>query len=168
MRDSFRIVRARPEWAWRLSSIAIASKAAWAYPVDWLVSWQEALTLTPIDVKAQRTYAALNEAGIVGFYLLNVGQRRAELEHLWVLPRWRRNGIGTALMRHARREAEKAGCTSLRIEADPNAVAFYVKQQAYLDGEVDAPVAGAARRLPVLTCDLDGAPRLVETRKLPG
>ena len=63
-------------------------------------------------------------------------------------------GIGRALVREGVLHARRAGVTSLRIEADPGARAFYERLGARYECEVPAPVQGVARTLPVLRLDL--------------
>ena len=105
------------------------------------------------DVRARRLVGGKENGGIVGFHGVTVDGRGAELEWLFVAPDAIRTGVGRQLYDDARRIAAAAGATSFRIEADPNAVAFYVRIGARLVGEVpSASIPG--RVIPVLEADV--------------
>lgn len=90
------------------------------------------------------------EGAAVGVMALEQGAHGPELVHLWVDPRHQGRGVGDALLEHARSRARDRGWRSLRVESDPDAVAFYGRYGAQVVGRVPAPVAGTDRYLPVL------------------
>ena len=59
------------------------------------------------------------------------------------------SGVGAALMTHATAEAKRHGATTLRIESDPNAEAFYLRMGAKRVGEVPSGTE-PGRLLPLL------------------
>ena len=76
-----------------------------------------------------------------------------EADMLFVAPERIGTGVGHALFARLRADAVDRGCTALRIEADPNAVAFYEREGAVRVGEVpSASIEG--RSLPLLRLDL--------------
>jgi GNAT superfamily N-acetyltransferase len=83
---------------------------------------------------------------IVGFH----GVAGAELEWLFVAPHAMRRGVGAALFVDAIEVAREQGIDELRIDADPNAAAFYERMGARHVGET-ASASIAGRVLPVFT-----------------
>ena len=55
------IVRARPEDAATLTTIAFAAKRHWGYPERWIESWRDALTVQPDFIITHETYSAVVE-----------------------------------------------------------------------------------------------------------
>lgn len=66
---------------------------------------------------------AEQRGAIVGFGFLH--RQAAELEALFVAPRFARRGIGTALLRALETIARDAGLKSLKLSASLNSVEFY-------------------------------------------
>jgi ribosomal protein S18 acetylase RimI-like enzyme len=132
-----------------LGEVALRSKGYWGYDEDFLNACRAELTFSPEDVTARRIVMAESRAGILGFYSLDGQPPSGELGNLWVVPESIGTGLGRRLWQHAVAAAGKAGYTSLRIEADPNAVGFYRAMGAMQVGEAPSgSVAG--RTLPVL------------------
>jgi len=140
---------ALPDDADELSSVALRAKASWGYPPAWIAEWEDALRFTPGYLQAHAVFVAEVDGEIVGVVSLEATPE-PEIAHLWVLPDNHGEGVGSALMERAVRFARSEGWTSLRIESDPNAKAFYEKMGAAQIGRVAAPVAGHERFLPVL------------------
>jgi GNAT superfamily N-acetyltransferase len=145
----FTIGRARPSELDALSALARRSKAHWGYPADWLQEWGPQLTLSRVDLETREVFVARGPDRPVGFYSLAFGER-AELEHLWMDPRFMGRGLGRRLLEHAVARTALRGYPNLQIDADPNAESFYVRMGAIRVGWVPAPVAGTARLLPRL------------------
>jgi GNAT superfamily N-acetyltransferase len=144
-----RIRDARPGDAEALTRIAVAAKASWGYPAEWVDRWRSELTITPEYVRTRRVLVAVDEDGSpCGLIALGATGGAAEIEHLWVEPSAQRRGIGAALLR-----AVLADDSShpLRILSDPHAVQFYRRHGAREVGSVAAPMPGAPERvLPVM------------------
>jgi GNAT superfamily N-acetyltransferase len=145
-----RIVPALPEWAWCLSSLVMAAKAHWRYPVSWLHAWADSLTITPAFIRSNHVYAARSPERINGFYALELKSGTATLEHLWVLPKAMGQGTGRALVQHAAAHAQSLGCSHILIESDPNASQFHQHCGARLVSHTESVVEGVVRRLPIL------------------
>ncbi len=140
-----------------ISALGIRSKASWGYDAGMMEVFAAELTLEEAD------FAALSDAAIAtingdiaGYYTLMNPQgdsSSAELEHLFVDPRYHRQGIGKTLLYAAMEAAKTSGATRLRIISDPFAVGFYLKHGAKLVGEhhsLDIP----GRKIPIVEIDL--------------
>jgi len=107
------------------------------------------VTFRPEDVVTRRIVVADSSSEVVGFYSIDGEPPGGELGNLWIIPERIGTGLGRRLWRHAVASATEAGYTSLRIEADPNAVGFYEAMGAERIGEVTSgSVPG--RALPLL------------------
>ncbi len=144
------IVRAKPEDAEALTQIAHAAKRHWDYPERWIEAWRDILTMRPEFIAANVAYCAFEEGRAVGFYVLRTEPDGLHLDHLWILPAAMRRGIGRALFEHAVDQARAAGFDLIRIEADPNAEAFYQRMGAKRVGASIGEVEGEKRELPLM------------------
>jgi len=144
------IVRARLEDAEALTQIAHAAKRYWGYPESWIESWRDMLTMRPEFITGNISYCAIEDDRPVAFYVLTTEDDGLHLDHLWVAPAAMRRGIGTTLFQHAVAEARKLGFDSIKIEADPNAEAFYNRMGALRVGTSISEVCGQRRELPLL------------------
>jgi len=150
-----RIVRVEPEDADALTQIAYAAKRHWGYPESWMQSWGDVLTMPPEFIAANISYCAIEDDRRIGFYVLTAEEDGLRLDHLWVLPQAMRRGIGRALFEHAVGQAKSAGCSCLKIEADPNAEGFYNRMSALRTGTNISEVWGERRELPLLEFRLE-------------
>ena len=142
-----------------LASIAISAKSSWGYSSDQIVSWREGLSPTAESIHSQPTFVAEINGEIVGFYQCILRDQMAHLEHLWVLPKVMRQGIGRALVAHAVGFAAGYGIGSLSIDSDPHAEPFYASCGAIRMGLRPAPIAGQPDRvLPQLVLATTHAP----------
>jgi predicted N-acetyltransferase YhbS len=148
------IGRTQPSDADALTRIAFAAKRHWGYPERWIERWRQALTISPELIRRNETYAAIVEGQPVGFYVLVGEGRKIELEHLWVLPEFIGTGIGRSLFDHAVRKAASLGAEVVRIEGDPNAEGFYRRVGARRVGEINYPMDGEKRTLPLLVVEV--------------
>ena len=145
-----KIVRATSEDAETVTRIAHAAKRHWGYPETWIAAWRDILTIRPEFITTNVAYIAVENAGPVGFYVLTSEADGPHLDHLWILPVAMGRGIGRALFEHAAAQAHKSGFDSLKIEADPNAAAFYERMGAVRVGTRVSEVEGERRELPLL------------------
>ncbi len=143
------ILRATPEDATTLTEIAFAAKRHWVYPEGWISAWTPLLTVEPRSIVEQETYTAYVDGEPVGFYSLSHGPDRLCLEHLWVLPRAMRRGVGRALFHHAVGRVTALGFKTLEIESDPNAAGFYERMGARRVATAVTELEGRTRELPV-------------------
>jgi GNAT superfamily N-acetyltransferase len=146
---------ARPGEVDELSALALRSKAHWGYDDAFLDACRDELTLHADDLVSGVVMVAEAEGEVVGVSRLTGPDRdgEGEADMLFVAPEHIGAGIGHALFARLRADAVALGCTALRIEADPHAVAFYERQGAVRVGDVpSASIAG--RALPLLRLDL--------------
>ena len=152
---SVEIRRANPDHAETLTDIAHAAKRHWGYPESWIEAWRNDLTLTPGFIAANPVYGAFEGDQPMGFYALQLGDGKATLEHLWVVPENLGDGIGRSLFEHAARTAIRIGARRLEILSDPNASGFYDSMGAVLRGEHRSTLDGKPRVLPFYVFDLE-------------
>lgn len=134
----------------RATELARSAKAHWGYPAEWLDVWRDDLVVTADAIERHATFVASLEGQVVGVCQLQQSDDHTMLEHVWVDPRCHGQGVGRALVEHARQHARGV----IAIVADPNAEAFYVKLGARQVGEVAAPMPGAPLRvLPLMELD---------------
>lgn len=144
------IRRAVPTDSQRATELARSAKAHWGYPSEWLDAWDADLKITSDDIERHRTFVASVDDEVVGICQLQESEQHAFLEHVWVDPKRHRQGIGRALVQHARASAPGV----LTVVADPHAEEFYLRLGARRIGEVAAPMPGAPdRKLPLLELD---------------
>ncbi|HEX2914339.1 MAG TPA: GNAT family N-acetyltransferase [Chloroflexia bacterium] len=150
---AFNIRRARPEEAALLTEITLRSKAHWGYSQPFMEAARPSLTLQPDYIKANSVYLLETGAEVAGYYsLLPKGNNVVELDFLFIDPRYIGQGIGRKLWSHAVKIARQSGYSSMLIEADPNAEAFYQKMGALSVGERESSVIAQfpGRKLPLL------------------
>jgi len=154
--DDLRLRRATRADARELSAVAREAKALWGYVDDWLEAWRADLTIGASDVERMIVRVAESDGVIAGFGAADRVDGVWEVAHLWVRPRFARQGIGRMLLDSLVAAAREAGARRLRIESDPHAEAFYMKAGASRVGARPAPMPGAEHRvLPVLELSLE-------------
>jgi len=151
--SAFRIRPAQPFESTALSDLALRSKATWGYSPQFIAACQSALRLSPQFIDAVPVFLLEVEGMMAGFYALENWNDQADLTFFFIEPSFIRQGWGRVLWEHAIQSAARMGYSSLRIESDPNAEAFYVKMGARRSGDVPSPVM-TGRRLPLLQYDL--------------
>ncbi len=151
------IESATPDQAPLLTAIAHASKRHWGYPESWIKFWETQLTVLSESLATRPTAVARIGGRVVGFHQLQPLGRSLRLDHLWVLPQWMRQGVGTALLRDACHRGVSLGWRELRIVSDPHAVGFYERIGAVRVGVERDSIEGQLRELPVLLVPLDPA-----------
>ena len=130
-----------------LSGLAARAKAHWGYSTEILEGWRSQLTISSADISSKVVFVAVIEEEPVGFYSLTPTGPAWELDNLWVLPEFMRQGIGRALLSHALETAASRGALEVIVDSDPNAEAFYLACGAIRRGQVPAPIAGDPYRV---------------------
>jgi GNAT superfamily N-acetyltransferase len=150
-----RLRAAQPGDVGALSALAMRSKAHWGYDDAFMDACRAELTVRPEDLACGTVVVAEVDGELAGFSRLTGpdGDGVGEADMLFVEPERIGRGTGRALFDRLRADAVARGCLALRIEADPNAAAFYERQGAVRTGEV--PSASIPdRALPILRLDL--------------
>lgn len=144
------IRRTSPKEADALSRIALAAKAYWGYPENWMEIWKPQLTFSPEYFAENESWVAEMDGNPIAFYTLWDKDGIAWIENLWVLPEYIGRGVGMQLFDHAVELARRSGHKILQLEADPNAVGFYEKMGMRKIGERRSEVDGQPRTLPIM------------------
>jgi GNAT superfamily N-acetyltransferase len=154
--DASTIVRrARPDEAAHLTALALRSKAYWGYDADFMAACVPSLTISSERIATPDEHVLVAEDAegtVVGFAALrpdHPDSRAAELTDLFVEPAAIGRGYGWRLWQQTIELARSLGVQQLRIEADPFAEPFYLRQGAERIGEVPS-VAIPGRALPLL------------------
>jgi GNAT superfamily N-acetyltransferase len=163
MSGKIEIVKAQPEDAKTLTGIAMAAKRHWGYPENWMMKWQEILTVPPACISANTVYKAVRDGVIIGFYVMINTHEQLELKHMWVHPDEMGNGVGKQLMMHVIRQAAKTDHLNMEIESDPNAEGFFKKMGARSVGARIYKLEGAQRVLPLLYLNVPQALEKLES-----
>jgi len=148
------IRRVKPEEADTLSQIAIAAKRHWNYPEHWMQLWIPQLTFGPAYFQEHESWAAELNGEVVAFYTLQERESNAWLENIWVLPKYIGQGFGKELFLHVLSHSRELGYTTLKLEAEPNAVGFYEKMGMRQIGEHQYELEGRPRILPLMEIGL--------------
>ena len=136
----------------KLSEISFAAKKHWDYPESFFEQWNDALIISPEFIASNNVWVAVHNNEIFGFAAISTKETIAELEHMWVIPKHMKKGVGKHLMNTVIEYCKDVGMTCLRIESDPNARVFYEKMGASLEGYVESKPN--PRKLPVLKLEL--------------
>jgi N-acetylglutamate synthase-like GNAT family acetyltransferase len=75
-------------------------------------------------------YLARQESDIVGFCGIVFKKDYAVLKNIWVLPEYRRQGIGEAIIAFQIATAKAAGCVFARAFCTPKSIKLFLKQGA--------------------------------------
>lgn len=157
IRQQIRIRRAGPGDSKALSTLAFRSKAHWGYDIDFMKRCKDELTYSPADIEASRFrfHVCEIEDELVAFYALEIlGEGRAELDALFVKPKFIGQGIGSFLMEHVKSEARLQNVNLVTIQGDPNAEDFYRSIGATPAGyRESASIPG--RYLPIFNLPID-------------
>lgn len=146
------IREARQSESFLLTEIALSSKAYWGYSEEFMLACRDELNVS-IDKISSETftyYVCESNAEVIGYYALEkLNQKEAELEALFVKPKYIGTGVGRILMEHALHYAKSCGFYTLKILSDPNAENFYLASGAVREGELESESV-KGRYLPVL------------------
>ncbi len=148
---------ARPEEADALSDLAVRSKAHWGYDAAFLEACRTELRIDPAWCDGIRLEVAEHDGRLLAFSRIGGEPPAGWLHDLFVDPVAIGQGVGRAMLQRAVATAAGLGLTTLEIESDPHAEAFYLRCGAVRIGETVSPIA-AGRMLPLLILRLQAAP----------
>ena len=137
-----------------MSDLAFRSKASWGYSEQFMTDCRAELTIREADVRMHQFFVLECDGDVVGFCALqDRGDGEGELADVFVEPAHKGEGHGRRLVEHAKDTARARGWHSLRVAADPNAVAFYASCGGTQTGTVPSgSIPG--RRLPLMKITL--------------
>ncbi len=136
-----------------LTNISFASKKYWNYPQEYLNVWRTELTVTSDYINTNIVFVAEVDGNVVGYFSIVevkedffTGQFMVRkgfwLEHIFILPEFIGQGIGTDLMATAKKICAKTNIDRLYIFSDPNAKGFYDKLGAKYINESPSNIEG--------------------------
>lgn len=150
MHHPFTVRAARTADADELTKLARLSKAHWGYPQGWLDLWQSDLTIPPETIEGAIGYVAESAGTVIGFWVrASSDSDQPTPGWLFVHPDHMGRGVARALWEEIRREAAARGIRSFVIEADPNALPFYLTLGAEKIGTKESSVV-PGRLFPIL------------------
>jgi GNAT superfamily N-acetyltransferase len=136
----------------RLCELALAAKASWGYPAEWLKLWREDLRYDERTLAEQCVVVTELAGQLLGVCSVSSRGSDADLEGLWIDPAWLRRGLGRALLQEAMRRVARSGATRLHVDSEPRAEGFYLRMGARRVGTVPSRPPG--RVLPRLVLEL--------------
>ncbi|WP_158965362.1 GNAT family N-acetyltransferase [Chachezhania sediminis] len=135
-----------------LTALCRRSKGYWGYDEAFLDACRDELALRPEDFDHDFALAEVDGV-LAGLALVETKGDEAELLSLFVDPSFIGKGVGARLLRWGIDVARAAGAARMMIQADPNAVPFYVAKGAVQVGEVPSG-AMPGRSLPLMQLGL--------------
>ena len=148
---------ARPGESEALSELALRSKAYWKYSPEFIEACRAELAVSEealVDPRS-RYVLAESEGAVVGYYALICDPAGSfELDALFVRPENIGQGIGRALIEHAKDCARTLGAASITIQGDPHAADFYLAAGGVQVGESESQSI-PGRSLPEFRIRLD-------------
>jgi GNAT superfamily N-acetyltransferase len=139
---------ALPEAAEALTALILRAKGYWGYDQSFLEACRSTLSLKAESIEHDLVYGAEVGSMVVGVsHLKRVAELTVCLDDLFVEPAFIGQGGGGLLWRHAVKQAQTMGATSLVLEADPHAQPCYEYMGAVVEGYNLAPIV-PGRQLP--------------------
>ena len=136
-----------------LSELALRSKGHWGYDDEFLATCRAELTLTEDRLTTERIVVAEVDGDRMGYFALALRRPGSELVDLFVEPVAIGRGVGRVLWEEMLERAAAGGAAWVEIEADPHAMAWYLRRGAQRIGAVpSASIPG--RELPLLRVEL--------------
>ena len=112
-----------------LSDLCMRSKAHWGYDAAFMAACREELTLEPEDLVTSRIGVGEVDGTVVGVVEVSPLDGDGDLS-IFVDPDWIGHGVGRVLYEWALAQTREMGAARLIIDADPNALEFYIRMGA--------------------------------------
>ncbi len=136
-----------------LRELAHRSKAYWPYDREFLEKTRPLLQLEGFDILAHDVWVLEEDGQVGGWHRVVMRGQTAELEDLWLEPRWIGTGRGRLLFEHAASTARRLGAVAMEWDAEPFAEAFYRAMGGEGIGRTKSVVV-EGRTLPRMRVDL--------------
>lgn len=117
--------RVNPEDAAALTALALRSKASNGYDAAFMEACREELTYSAATMAGGETWVAELGGRLAGFIDVRLVDGAAEVFAMFVEPGLKRSGVGRALWQQLETSARHLGASTVMLDADPAAVAFY-------------------------------------------
>lgn len=122
-----------------LTEISFKSKAYWNYPGEYFEIWKDELTISEKYVVENSVFTVeFNQSTIAYYSIVTLEnpvsfsgieiQKGPWLEHMFVLPNFIGQGIGSQMVTHLKGICNQRQIHQLRVLADPNSKVFYEKR----------------------------------------
>ncbi len=132
-----------------LSEITLRSKAYWGYSKEQMKIWKPDLIMTEVYIQNNFVFKLIDGTKAIGFFsFLHPDREEIVLDSLFVDPDFIGSGYGSYLMQKAIRFCQKINVRTIVLEADPNAVKFYLKHSFEIASMKESSVPG--RFLPIM------------------
>ncbi len=158
------IRKAKKEEAEVLTKISFESKGYWKYPQRYFEIWKDELTIQSEYIEKNEVCVVEAKGEIAGYYSVvemrediqvsNITlQKGFWLEHLFVLPRYIGQGLGTEMFVHLQNWCQLIGVNKLDILADPNSKGFYRIMGCKYQNEFPSSIVDRTTPYFILTID---------------
>lgn len=147
------IRKALKEDAQELTRIAFAAKRYWNYPDEYYQVWKNELTISSPYILNNDVFLISDDEYIVGFYSVIAWKGETYLDHIFIDPRFLKQGIGSELINHLISVQQGKGVEKIYVLVDPNAAGFYDKVGAKFIKYVTSNIAG--REIPLYLIEID-------------
>ena len=136
-----------------LDALCFRSKAHWGYDSDFMELCRPVIRVDPQSLPESRLQIAEIGGALAGVAQISVERSEAELDLLFVDPKFFGKSVGAVLFNWACETARDQRTARITIHSDPNAREFYEKLGAVYEGDLPSEVI-PDRRLPRLRKNL--------------
>jgi N-acetylglutamate synthase-like GNAT family acetyltransferase len=143
------IRRAKADESEILSNIAIRSEASWNYDSNYMDNFKIIYKVTKEFISSNPTFVIEDEEKIIGFYGILINKEEAELEYLFIEPKYIGKGYGKLLWNHIVAYCRRMRIVKFVIITSPQAKEFYIRMGCIQIGEV-ASLIKKERKIPKL------------------
>lgn len=139
------------------TELSLRSKAFWGYDSAFMAACVAELTLSENDLAQTEIVLAVLDGAMAGVAQVSHCVAGCFLEKLFVDPPFMGRGIGRRLFQWSCAAASELGACEMVVEADPDAVPFYVAMGCVPAGTA-ASGSISGRKLPRLICRVGERP----------
>ena len=146
--------RAKPHDAKEITALTMRSKEHWNYGKDQIEAWREDLTISSAYIEENQVYTLVENEKLIGFYAYDsLNEFEVQLNFLFVDPIYIGKGYGKKIMQDFLHRMVKSTYKKVKLDADPNAIAFYKRLGFTVTGRKESSLKG--RYLPIMELGLD-------------
>jgi GNAT superfamily N-acetyltransferase len=149
------VVKAEPIDAEHLTDLTFRSKAFWGYDPLQMEQWRDELSVSREYLEKNQAYKLMVRGRLEGFYaFVAEGDHKIKLDFLFIEPRSIGLGYGSILLADLVRRSQLRVPVSVKVEADPNAVGFYLSKGFKTIGQKRTAIRD--RYLPIMELIVEG------------
>ncbi|MDH5603875.1 MAG: GNAT family N-acetyltransferase, partial [Cyclobacteriaceae bacterium] len=130
-----------------LTEISHRSKRYWNYPEEYMLLWQEDLTISSDYIAVHKVFKLIIENKVIGFCSLEEKADRVEIGHFWIIPEYIGKGIGSTFLKYVMNKKVPMK-VKVSVVADVKAEGFYQKHGFVKINEIPGKIKN--RRLPYM------------------